>query len=132
MASSQNAGRPISPHLQIYKRTLTMMLSIVHRATGVALYAGTLLLVCWLTAAATSDSYFDTVQAVFGSWIGLLVLLGYTWALVHHTIGGIRHLIWDTGRAFDLKTVETVARISLASSIIVTILIWIIGYGVLS
>lgn len=132
MASSQNAGRPISPHLQIYKRTLTMMLSIVHRATGVALYAGTLLLVCWLTAAATSDSYFDTVQAVFGSWIGLLVLLGYTWALVHHTIGGIRHLIWDTGRAFDLKTVEAVARISLASSIIVTILIWIIGYGVLS
>lgn len=132
MPSSQNAGRPISPHLQIYKRTLTMMLSIVHRATGVALYAGTLLLVCWLTAAATSDSYFDTVQAVFGSWIGLLVLLGYTWALVHHTIGGIRHLIWDTGRAFDLKTVETVARISLASSIIVTILIWIIGYGVLS
>ena len=132
MASSQNAGRPISPHLQIYKRTLTMMLSIVHRATGVALYAGTLLLVCWLTAAATSDSYFDTVQAVFGSWIGLLVLFGYTWALVHHTIGGIRHLIWDTGRAFDLKTVETVARISLASSIIVTILIWIIGYGVLS
>lgn len=132
MPSSQNAGRPISPHLQIYKRTLTMMLSIVHRATGVALYAGTLLLVCWLTAAATSDSYFDTVQAVFGSWIGLLVLFGYTWALVHHTIGGIRHLIWDTGRAFDLKTVETVARISLASSIIVTILIWIIGYGVLS
>lgn len=132
MANTKDAGRPLSPHLQIYRRTLTMMLSIVHRATGVALYAGTLLLVCWLTAAATSDSYFDTVQAVFGSWIGLLVLFGYTWALVHHTIGGIRHLIWDTGRAFDLKTVETVARISLASSIIVTILIWIIGYGVLS
>lgn len=132
MASSQNAGRPLSPHLQIYKRTLTMMLSIVHRATGVALYAGTLLLVWWLTAAATSDQYFDIVQAVFGSWIGRLVLFGYTWALVHHTVGGIRHLVWDTGRAFDLKTVETVARISVAASIIITILIWIIGYGVLS
>lgn len=132
MASSQNAGRPLSPHLQIYKRTLTMMLSIVHRATGVALYAGTLLLFWWLTAAATSDQYFDIVQAVFGSWIGRLVLFGYTWALVHHTVGGIRHLVWDTGRAFDLKTVETVARISVAASIIITILIWIIGYGVLS
>ena len=109
-----------------------MMLSIVHRMTGVALYAGSLLLVWWLTAAATSDQYFDTVQAVFGSWIGRLVLLGFTWALVHHALGGIRHLIWDTGRAFDLKVVETVARVTLASSIIITILIWVIGYGVLS
>lgn len=132
MATSQNAGRPISPHLQIYKRTLTMMLSIVHRATGVALYAGTLLLVWWLTAAATSDQYFDTVQAVFGSWIGRLVLFGFTWALVHHALGGIRHLVWDTGRAFDLKVVEIVARVTLASSIILTILIWVVGYGVLS
>ena len=132
MSTSHNSGRPLSPHLQIYKRTLTMMLSIVHRITGVALYAGTLLLVWWLTAAAISDRYFDMAQAVFGSWIGQLVLFGYTWALVHHAVGGIRHLVWDTGRGFELKTVETVARLTLASSIIITILIWIIGYGVLS
>ena len=69
MADSRNAGRPLSPHLQVYKKSLTMTLSIVHRITGVALSAGTLLLVWWLTAAATSDQYFDLVQAVFGSWI---------------------------------------------------------------
>ncbi len=109
-----------------------MMMSIVHRITGIALYAGTLLLVWWLSAAATSDAYFAMVQAVFGSWIGQLVMFGFTWALVHHTLGGIRHLIWDTGRGFDLPTVELAARITLVSSIVITILLWIIAYGVLS
>jgi len=109
-----------------------MMMSIVHRATGIALYAGTLLLVWWLTAAATSDSYFDLVQAVFGSWIGQIVLFGFTWALVHHTLGGIRHLIWDTGRGFELASVEAGARLTLAASVIITIAIWVIAYGVMS
>ena len=132
MANTKDAGRPLSPHLQIYRRTLTMMLSIIHRATGVALYAGTLLLVWWLTAAATSDSYFETVQGLFGSWIGLIVLFGFTWALVHHTIGGIRHLIWDTGRGYELSTVETMARLSVAASVIITLAIWVIAFGVMS
>ena len=132
MAHSSKAGRPLSPHLQIYKRTLTMTMSIVHRITGVALYAGTLLLVWWLTAAATSDPYFDMVQAVFGSFLGKLVLFGFTWALVHHTIGGIRHLIWDTGRGYELSTVETMARLSVAASVIITLAIWVIAFGVMS
>jgi succinate dehydrogenase / fumarate reductase cytochrome b subunit len=72
------------------------------------------------------------VQAVFGSWIGQIVMFGFTWALVHHTAGGIRHLIWDTGRGFDLPTVEMGARIALGSSIVITILLWIIAYGVMS
>ena len=109
-----------------------MMMSIVHRATGIALYAGTLLLVWWLTAAATSDSYFDLVQAVFGSWIGQIVLFGFTWALVHHTLGGIRHLIWDMGRGFSLASVEAGAKLTLAGSIIITVAIWVLAYGVMS
>ena len=132
MAETRNAGRPLSPHLQIYKRTLTMMMSIVHRVTGIALYAGTLLLVWWLSAAATSDSYFDLVLSVVGSWIGQLILFGVTWALIHHTFGGIRHLIWDMGRGFELPSVEAGAKISLAASIIVTIALWIFAYGVAS
>ncbi|MDP0983862.1 succinate dehydrogenase, cytochrome b556 subunit, partial [Klebsiella variicola] len=75
-----------------------MVMSIVHRITGGALYFGTLLVAWWLIATATSEAQFNLVSWVFGSWVGLLVLLGYTWALVHHMIGGIRHLIWDTGR----------------------------------
>ena len=131
MANTRNAGRPLSPHLQIYRRTLTMMMSIVHRATGIALYAGTLLLVWWLSAAATSDQYFDLVQAVFGSWIGQLVLFGFTWALIHHTLGGIRHLVWDVGHGFDLKDVELSSKLTLGGSIVLTIAVWAIAYGVM-
>jgi succinate dehydrogenase / fumarate reductase, cytochrome b subunit len=129
MVETKNPTRPLSPHLQIYRPMLTMMMSIFHRITGVTLYTGVLLLVWWLIAAATSDSYFDMVQGFFGHWFGRLVLFGFTWALIHHMLGGIRHLVWDTGRGFELKTVELMARANLAGSIVITILIWIIGYG---
>ncbi len=130
MAETKPAARPLSPHLQIYRPMLTMMVSIMHRITGVALYFGVILLVWWLTAAATSEAYFDFVQGFFGHWFGRLVLFGFTWALIHHALGGIRHLIWDSGRGFNLLTVEWMARANLAGSIILTLLIWIIGYGV--
>ena len=132
MAQPKNAGRPLSPHLQIYRPMLTMMMSIIHRATGVALYFGTVLLVWWLTAAATSDSYFDMVQGFFGHWFGRLVLFGFTWALLHHALGGLRHLLWDTGRGFDLPVVELMARANLGLSIVLTFVLWIIGYGVMA
>ena len=120
--------RPLSPHLQIYKPMLTMMLSIVHRITGVALYVGTILLTWWLIAAASGPDYYDWVNAFFATFIGRLILFGYTWALIHHMLGGIRHLIWDTGRGFDLDTVEFSARLILLGSIGLAILVWVIGY----
>jgi succinate dehydrogenase / fumarate reductase cytochrome b subunit len=123
--------RPLSPHLQIYRPMLTMMLSIVHRITGAALYFGTVLLVWWLVALASGPEYFDYVQDIAGSVVGRLVLFGYTWALVHHALGGLRHLVWDTGRGFDLATVERVARAMPAASVIVTLLLWVIGYQVM-
>ena len=131
MAETRPVARPLSPHLQIYRPMLTMMMSIMHRATGVALYFGIILLVWWFSAAAASDDYFNMVQGFFGHWFGRLVLFGFTWALVHHMLGGLRHLLWDTGRGFDLKTVEWMARANLAGSIVITILLWIIGYGVM-
>lgn len=131
MAETNNAGRPLSPHLQIYRPMLTMMMSIIHRATGVALYFGIILLVWWLSAASTSDDYFALVQGFWGSWFGRLVLFGFTWALVHHAIGGLRHLMWDTGRGFELPTVELMARINIVASVVLTIVLWIVGYGVM-
>jgi succinate dehydrogenase / fumarate reductase cytochrome b subunit len=130
MAETKPAARPLSPHLSIYRPMLTMMMSIAHRITGAALYFGVILLVWWLTAAAVSDAHFETVQGFFGHWTGRTLLLGFTWALVHHALGGIRHLIWDTGRGFDLKTVEFLARANLAGSIAITLLLWIVGYAV--
>ncbi len=124
------AGRPLSPHLQIYKPMLTMMMSIVHRLTGMALYFGSLLLAWWLIAAATGPEYFDFVNGLAGTLIGKLVMLGYTWALIHHMIGGIRHFIWDTGRGFELATIELMARASLIGSLGLTILIWAVALNV--
>jgi succinate dehydrogenase / fumarate reductase cytochrome b subunit len=124
------ADRPLSPHLQIYKPMLTMLMSIAHRLTGAALYFGVILLVWWLTAAATSDAYFALVQGFFSHWFGRVVLFGFTFALIHHMLGGLKHLLWDTGRGFDLKIIEWLARGSLIGSILLTLLIWLIAYGV--
>ena len=94
MADTRRAvERPISPHLTIYRPMLTMMMSIVHRITGGALFFGTLLLCWWLLAAASGPTAYAKVQAFMGSIIGSLILFGYTWALIHHMLGGIRHLI---------------------------------------
>jgi succinate dehydrogenase / fumarate reductase, cytochrome b subunit len=123
-------ARPLSPHLQIYRLTLTMAMSIVHRITGAALYVGTPLLAWWLLAAASGPNAYATFQAVASSLIGRLVLFGYTWALIHHMLGGIRHLIWDTGHGFAPAEREWLVRANLAGSIVLTVLLWIIG-GVL-
>jgi succinate dehydrogenase / fumarate reductase, cytochrome b subunit len=104
MADTRNA-RPVAPHLQIWRWTLPLALSIIHRMTGGALYLGTALLVWWLVAAAIGPESFETARAVFSSWLGILVLFGFSWALIQHLLGGLRHLMWDTGRGLDLPTV---------------------------
>lgn len=126
--SSVSANRPLSPHLSIYKPIPTMVMSILHRITGGALYVGTLLVAWWLFAAASGKEHFDLANAMFGSWIGRLVLFGYTWALVHHMLGGLRHFVWDTGAGFEPKTATRMAHATIAASIVLTILIWIAGY----
>jgi len=120
--------RPLSPHLQIYKPLLTMMMSIVHRITGGALYFGTLLLVWWLIAAAAGPNAYAQVQWFMATLFGRLILFGYTWALIHHMLGGIRHLIWDTGRGFEPGERERLAGATLVGSIALTIILWLFGF----
>ncbi|MDR7223883.1 succinate dehydrogenase, cytochrome b556 subunit [Aminobacter aminovorans] len=123
-------ARPLSPHLTIYRPPVTMTTSILHRITGCALYFGTLLVAWWLIAAATSQEYFDFVSWVYGSWMGQLVLLGYTWALMLHMLGGIRHLVWDTGAALEKQTASKFAWATLVGSVVLTAAVWIVGYMV--
>jgi len=123
-------NRPLSPHLQIYKPILTMVMSILHRITGAALYFGTVLLAWWLIAAAAGPDYFDFVNGIYGSFIGRLILFGFTWALVHHMLGGLRHFIWDMGAGFGREAREWLARATIIGSVALTILLWIIGYAV--
>lgn len=117
-------ARPLSPHLEVYRFTLTMAMSIVHRITGVANYVGTLLLVLWLGAAAIGGDVYTAVNALFGSWIGQVVLFGYTWSLFHHMLGGLRHFVWDTGRMFDPAGREILVRIQVIASVLLTLLAW--------
>ena len=119
------AARPLSPHLQIYRWTWTMTMSIFHRVTGGALYFGTALLAIWLVALASGPGAFDAVQGFFGSWFGMLILFGYTWVLMHHMIGGVRHLIWDFGHGMEPAQRVWMARLTLIGSVALTLLIWI-------
>jgi succinate dehydrogenase / fumarate reductase cytochrome b subunit len=101
-----------------------MVMSILHRMTGAALYLGSLLLAWWLVAAAIGPEYFAFVNGIFGSLLGKIVLFGFTWSLLHHMMGGIRHFIWDTGRGLDIQSVKTLSIMSGIISVAATLLIW--------
>ena len=134
MASSPSAPktrpRPLSPHLEIYRPTLTMAMSIVHRITGVGLYVGVLLLAWFLIALSSDATTFATFSSFIRSFIGQLLLLGFTWALFHHMLGGVRHALWDSGIGLDHPLRERLAQATLIGGIALTIITWIIGYTV--
>jgi succinate dehydrogenase / fumarate reductase cytochrome b subunit len=119
--------RPLSPHLSAYHLTLTMAMSIVHRITGMALYAGTLLLVWWLVALSTDAAAFTHASRFMGSFVGRLILFGYTWALFHHMLGGIRHFVWDSGHGFQHPQREWLAQANLVGSIVLTVIVWAVA-----
>ena len=124
------AEPPLSPHLQVYNPSINMVMSIAHRMTGAALYVGTLLVAWWLLAIAGGPQNYAVFQDFVGSFLGRIVLFGFTWALVHHMLGGVRHFIWDTGRGFELATVDRMSWATLIGSILVTFILWFVGYSV--
>jgi len=121
--------RPLSPHLQVYRVQWTMTLSMLHRITGVALGAGTLLLAWWLVAAAAGPEPYASVRAFVGSILGRFVLLGFTFSLFYHLCNGIRHLFWDAGVGFELQTARTSGWAALALAVVLTLGSWWIGYA---
>lgn len=121
-------SRPLSPHLMVYRFEWTMLLSITHRITGVGLAAGSLLLVWWLLALAVGPEYFALAQSILGSWIGRLLLLGWTWALFYHFCNGIRHLCWDAGWGYEIDTARNSGLAVVAGSILLTLIFWVAAY----
>lgn len=128
MAEAKVAPRPLSPHLQIYRWSWTMAMSIFHRVTGGALYFGIALFAVWLVALASGPRAFEAVQGFFGSPLGILILFAYTWVLLHHMIGGVRHLVWDFGHGMEPAQRINMARFTLVGSIVLTALIWAVAY----
>jgi succinate dehydrogenase / fumarate reductase cytochrome b subunit len=122
------SNRPLSPHLQVYRPQITSMLSILHRLTGIALAFGTLLLAYWLIAAATGPGAFTTAQGLIGSFVGRLLLFGWSFALFYHLCNGIRHLVWDAGYGFEIETVTLSGWIVVGASAGLTVICWIAGY----
>jgi succinate dehydrogenase / fumarate reductase cytochrome b subunit len=124
--------RPLSPHIGIYRWPPTMVASILNRATGIALSAGSLLLVWWLVAAATGPAAFASVQGFVASPLGLLMLLGWTASLFYHLFAGIRHLAWDAGRGFAPATLSPITWVVLGLTGVSTLLVWVVGYYLLA
>lgn len=122
-------ARPLSPHLQVYRPQLTSVLSITHRATGVALAVGTLLLVWWLVAAASGPEHFAAAQAFLGTVVGKALLLGWTVALFYHLANGIRHLFWDAGWGFELRTAYASGWAVVFATLVLTAAAWALGLG---
>jgi succinate dehydrogenase / fumarate reductase cytochrome b subunit len=117
-------SRPLSPHLSIYRFTITMTMSIVHRITGMGLYAGMVLLVVWLGAAAIGEGPLGVVDMVYGSWFGQIVLFLASWALFHHLLGGVRHFIWDSIHGLEPGQREGISWANLIGSIVLTLIVW--------
>jgi succinate dehydrogenase / fumarate reductase cytochrome b subunit len=122
MADVNRGDRPLSPHISISRPQLNSVTSILNRITGNALLVGAFLLVWWLIAAASGAAYFATVDAILTSVIGDLVMVGSLWALWYHTLGGVRHLIWDTGRALEVATADRLGWAIILGSVVMTVL----------
>jgi len=129
-AAGKRRPRPISPHLSIYKPTMTMAMSIAHRITGGGLYVGVLLLAWFLIAASTDAATFGVFSAFIDSIIGGLILFGFTWALFHHFLGGIRHFLWDSGYGLDAPMRDQLAWGTLIGGFALTVVVWLIGFAV--
>ncbi|MGV6839894.1 MAG: succinate dehydrogenase, cytochrome b556 subunit [Planktomarina sp.] len=127
MPNTDRQNRPLSPHLMIYRPQLTSMTSIFVRVTGNALIVGIVLIIAWLMAAAHSQTAFDFVNGILASWFGLLILIPSLWALWYHTLGGVRHLIWDMGLGLDVATSEKMGLGMIFGSFVLTALtLWIL------
>ena len=124
-------NRPLSPDLQIYRPQLTSVLSISHRVTGIALSVGTLLLILWLIAAVVGPQAYQVVQGFVRSWFGLVLMFGWTFSLFFHLCNGIRHLVWDTGYGFELRTIYASGWTVVAASTMLTAATWISSFVVM-
>jgi len=122
MADVNRGNRPLSPHLQIYRKQLNSATSILNRITGIAMLGSALLIVWWLLAAATGEAYFDLVDGLMTSLLGDVVMTLSVLGLWYHTLGGLRHLIWDTGRGLDFEAADRMGWAMIVGAVALTIL----------
>ncbi|WP_440995580.1 succinate dehydrogenase, cytochrome b556 subunit [Arhodomonas sp. SL1] len=125
----QTDNRPLSPHLQIYRLPFTALTSISHRASGVLLSVGALVLVYWLAALAGGPASHASASAVLGNWFVQLLMFLWTFALFYHLCNGIRHLFWDAGYGFELETARKSGVAAIVAAAVLTLVAWIIAWS---
>jgi succinate dehydrogenase / fumarate reductase cytochrome b subunit len=119
------AGRPLSPHILVYRWPITMTLSILHRVTGVALSVGLIVLTIWLVALSTGAAAYEQITAVLQSTVGRLLLVGFSFAFFFHLCNGVRHLFWDVGKGFEMRQVNASAWSVILATIVLTLGLWL-------
>ncbi len=128
-ATPKTYPRPLSPHLQIYRPQLTSMLSILHRGSGIVLYFGIVLLAWGLFVLATDPAGFLQIQEFMATVIGRIMAFGWTFCLFYHLCNGIRHLVWDAGKGFELREVYDSGGMVIVGSVLLTTLAWVLAYA---
>ena len=127
LKSAAVRAMPMSPHLQVWRWHLTMLTSILHRATGVALYLGLLLVAGWAVALASGPQAYGTYMSLIGSPLGKLVLVGFTVAVFFHLANGVRHLVWDAGFGFEPKAATASGVVAIAFALAATAAVWVLA-----
>lgn len=124
--TQHTTNRPLSPHLQIHRPLISMVMSIFHRITGTMNYLGMLLLAGWLMAAASGPDTYATAMDWIGSPVGYLILVGLSWSVIHHALGGLRHFVWDTGYGFAIRNIRRLSYATIMGSVTLTVVFWAI------
>ena len=126
-----DSKNPLSPHLQIYRWQISSLLSIIHRITGILNLLGLIFISVWISSAGIGESVFECFSVFLKSFIGKFILIGFTWSMSHHLLSGIRHLFWDLGYGYEIKTANISGVIVIVSSLLMTVLLWLIGRGLI-
>ena len=127
----KNSKNPLSPHLQIYRWQISSLISITHRITGILNFLGLIFISAWISSAGISENLFECFSVFLKSFIGRFILIGFTWSISYHLLSGIRHLFWDLGYGYEIKTANISGILVILSSLILTIVLWIIGKGLI-
>ena len=126
-----DSKNPLSPHLQIYRWQISSLISITHRITGMLNFLGLIFISAWISSAGISENLFECFSVFLKSFIGRFILIGFTWSISYHLLSGIRHLFWDLGYGYEIKTANFSGILVILSSLILTIVLWMIGRGLI-
>ena len=126
MSDSKN---PLSPHLQIYRWQISSLISITHRITGILNFLGLIFISVWISSAGISENLFEYFLIFLKSFIGEFFLIGFTWSISYHLLSGIRHLFWDLGYGYEIKTANFSGILVILGSLVLTIILWVVGKG---